>query len=82
MRHHYSVTAEGLPDVGEEHFHTFQEAQARFESLTERAKEGGRQVVEESYWRRELAGNGSGRIKVALDDIGLVPCVASCEDRA
>jgi hypothetical protein len=77
VRHHYSVTSSGLPDDETRRFHTFEEANGRFEELLEQAREGGGQVREESYWRRTVESTGSS-LRLALDDVGLLACDADC----
>jgi hypothetical protein len=77
VRHHYSVTSTGLPEDQARRFHTFEEANGRFEELSGQAREAGGQVREETYWRRVVDSSGS-TARLALDDIGLVPCDAAC----
>lgn len=77
MRHHYSVTAQGLADVPEQRFHSFEEANAVFDARVHEAESSDLKVVEQSYWRRQLAGDGR-HARVSLDDIGLVPCGPAC----
>lgn len=78
MRHHYAVVATGLAEVPGRRFHTFAEAEDSFQALTDRARAEGRELVAESYWRRVLNGSAGSAVKVALDDLGLVPCNAAC----
>lgn len=77
MRHHYSVTSTGLAEDEARRFHTFEEANGRFEELLGQAKEAGGQVREESYWRRMLDSSGA-TVRLALDDVGLLACDAAC----
>ena len=77
VRHHYAVSSTGLPEDGAGRFHSFEEANARFEELLGQAKEAGGQVSHESYWRRELESSGT-TVKLALDDLGLIVCDATC----
>jgi hypothetical protein len=78
VRHHYSVTTTGLPELVDEQFHTFAEADARFTSLADRAQEAGMTPAGDSYWRRQFSVPGTGSARVALDDVGLVPCGPAC----
>ena len=71
------MTSTGLPEDEARRFHSFEEANSRFEELLGQAKEAGGEVREESYWRRVVESSGSSA-RLALDDIGLVPCDAAC----
>jgi hypothetical protein len=78
VRHHYSVTSTGLDPDEAGRFHTFEEANSRFEEVFGRAKESGAELTEQSYWRRFLSSSGRSA-KVALDDVGLLACGSECE---
>lgn len=87
MRHHYSVSSQGLPTAGgagqsgtadSKLFHTFEEAQDHFTGLVDQAKEGGGEVTGESYWRRDVKPASGGAVHVALDDVGLLACGPAC----
>ena len=71
------MTSTGLPDGGIQRFHSFEEANGHFEELAGQARAAGGQLQEESYWRQQFGSSGS-TVRLALDDIGLLPCDAAC----
>jgi len=77
VRHHYSVSSQGLGQDGPKWFHSFEEADGHFAGVLGGARDGGAEVTDESYWRREFR-TSSGPARLALDDIGLVPCGSAC----
>ncbi len=77
MRHHYSVSSQGLGQEEPRWFHSFEEADGHFAETLGQARDAGAEVTGESYWRRELKAS-AGPARLALDDIGLVPCGSAC----
>ncbi|MHB1924695.1 MAG: hypothetical protein ACYCSJ_08405 [Acidimicrobiales bacterium] len=71
------MSSQGLGQEEPRWFHSFEEADGHFAETLGQARDAGAEVTGESYWRRELKAS-AGPARLALDDIGLVPCGSAC----